>query len=283
MEKILKELSNIQLCKMAEEDELFLKSYFLRGVRLEIDYLKAEFVMAKEGIEHTIVVFGSARIKSEKETKKALKRAKKRFKKNPSPKTKKALKRAKRAYRLSRFYEEAREFGRFVGESGDGAKDNRVVLMTGGGPGVMEAANRGAFEVGAKSVGLNIHIPKEQKPNPYISPELCFQFHYFATRKLHFFLRAKAWVVFPGGFGTLDELFDLMTLVQTNKNPKMPIVMVGKSYWKRVINWRVLKKYFMISKRDLELFKVVDSAVEAWDYIKWWHKKHNREFAELLN
>lgn len=282
MDREFEEFNDIQKCKMAEDDSSFLKSYFVRGIRLELDYLKAEFVMAKEGIEHTVVVFGSARIKPKEQSKDILEKAKEKFEQEPSTKNEIALKRAKKMYELSKFYEEARELGRLIGSSGKGATDNRVVLMTGGGPGIMEAANLGAFEVGAKSVGLNITIPKEQKPNPYISPELCFQFHYFATRKLHFFLRAKALVVFPGGFGTLDELFEIITLVQTNKNPQMPIVLVGKEYWKNLINWEFLEEELMISKDDLELLKFVDSAKEAWDYIKLWHQQQNTELANIL-
>ncbi len=282
MDREFEEFNDIQKCKMAEDDSSFLKSYFVRGIRLELDYLKAEFVMAKEGIEHTVVVFGSARIKSKEQSKEILEKAKEKFEQEPSTKNEIALKRAKKMYELSKFYEEARELGRLIGSSGKGATDNRVVLMTGGGPGIMEAANLGAFEVGAKSVGLNITIPKEQKPNPYISPELCFQFHYFATRKLHFFLRAKALVVFPGGFGTLDELFEIITLVQTNKNPQMPIVLVGKEYWKNLINWELLEEELMISEGDLELLKFVDSAKEAWDYIKLWHQQQNTELANIL-
>jgi len=282
MDREFEEFNDIQKCKMAEDDSSFLKSYFVRGIRLELDYLKAEFVMAKEGIEHTVVVFGSARIKPKEQSKDILEKAKEKFEQEPSTKNEIALKRAKKMYELSKFYEEARELGRLIGSSGKGATDNRVVLMTGGGPGIMEAANLGAFEVGAKSVGLNITIPKEQKPNPYISPELCFQFHYFATRKLHFFLRAKALVVFPGGFGTLDELFEIITLVQTNKNPQMPIVLVGKEYWKNLINWELLEEELMISEGDLELLKFVDSAKEAWDYIKLWHQQQNTELANIL-
>ena len=147
--------------------------------------------------------------------------------------------------------------------------------MTGGGPGIMEAANRGSFDVGAKSIGLNIQLPHEQFPNPYITPELCFQFHYFAIRKMHFLNRAKAMVVYPGGFGTLDELFESLTLIQTNKSDKIPIVLVGKKYWQKVINFEFLKDEGVIDPSDIKLFRFVDNAHEAWEYIILWDKKHN--------
>jgi len=172
---------------------------------------------------------------------------------------------------MSVYYDDARLFGRLVGNAGEGPLDNRVILMTGGGPGIMEAANRGARDVGAKSIGLNIHLPHEQLPNPYIAPELCFQFHYFAIRKLHFFQRAHALVAYPGGFGTLDELFEILTLIQTRKTPLMPVVMVGKEYWKRLLDIGFLIEEGMISPKDPELFSIVDDAHGAWRYIRQWH------------
>jgi uncharacterized protein (TIGR00730 family) len=166
-------------------------------------------------------------------------------------------------------------FGRYVSRSGKGPDDSRVVIMTGGGPGIMEAANRGAHDVGAKSVGLNIHLPHEQFPNPYITPELCFQFHYFAIRKLHFFLRAKALVVYPGGFGTLDELFEILTLVQTHKTRPIPVVIVGKSYWNKLIDFDFLVEEGTIAPEDLEIFHFADNAAEAWRHILQWHETYN--------
>jgi len=170
------------------------------------------------------------------------------------------------------YYDDARMFGRYVGESGKGPDDSRVVLMTGGGPGIMEAANRGSYDVGARSIGLNICLPHEQFPNPYITPELCFQFRYFAIRKLHFLLRSKALVVYPGGFGTLDELFEILTLVQTQKTNIIPVVMVGKEYWKKAIDFDFLKEEGVITSKDLTIFKIVEDATEAWEYILDWHK-----------
>ena len=224
--------------EIAEEDKNFLSSNDARGIRLQLDYLKAEVKMKEEGINHTIVVFGSARTPEE-----------------------------------SPYYKEARIFGQLVGKSGKAPEDCHVTLMTGGGPGIMEAANRGAKDVGAKSIGLNIELPREQFPNPYITPELCFQFRYFAIRKLHFILRAKALVVFPGGFGTLDELFDILTLMQTNKSAFIPVILIGKAYWEKVINFDFLKEEGMVSSTDLDLITYADNAKEAWEKVLAWHEK----------
>jgi len=258
--------------RLAEEDTDFLKSEEARPVRLHLEYLKAEVIMQKMGVEQTIVVFGGARIKEPKSALKKLKKIEKKIKANPGDeKLLLALRAAERMVELSRFYKDARKLGRMVGNAGDGPEDNRVIMMTGGGPGIMEAANRGAYDVGAKSIGLNIQLPYEQYPNPYICPELCFQFHYFAIRKLHFLKRAHALVAYPGGFGTLDELFELLTLIQTHKSPEMPVVLVGKAYWERLIDWEMLVDMGAIAPGDLKLFAIVDNAKEAWDYIIEWH------------
>jgi len=226
--------------RITEEDLDFFYSDAARGLRLQVDYLKAEEKMKQEGIEHTIVVFGSARTKEENIN-----------------------------------YIEARKFGALVGNSGQGPEDCHVTLMTGGGPGIMEAANRGAHDIGAKSIGLNIKLPHEQFPNPYITPTLSFQFYYFGIRKLHFMQRAKALVVFPGGFGTLDELFDILTLIQTQKSPLIPIVLIDKTYWTNVINFEYLVKEQMIQDEDLQLFSYAENAEEAWKYILSWNKARN--------
>ena len=223
------------------EDLDFFYSDAARGLRLQVDYLKAEEKMKEEGIEHTIVVFGSARTEEDNKN-----------------------------------YREARKFGALVGKSGKGPDDCFLTLMTGGGPGIMEAANRGAADVGAKSIGLNIKLPHEQIPNPYITPDLSFQFYYFGIRKLHFMQRAKALVVFPGGFGTLDELFDLLTLIQTGKSPLIPIVLVSKSFWKSVVNIDFLIQEKVISKDDLSLFTYAENADEAWQEILSWYDKHEK-------
>jgi uncharacterized protein (TIGR00730 family) len=167
----------------------------------------------------------------------------------------------------------AREFGRLIGESGDGPQDCRLVIMTGGGPGMMEAASRGAFEAGAKTIGLNIDLPHEQFPNPYITPELCFRFHYFALRKMHFLRRARALVVFPGGYGTLDELFETLTLIQTRTIRPVPVVLIGRAFWERAVNFDFLQDEGVIDDEDREIFWFAETAEEAWAGILDWHRK----------
>ncbi len=267
--ELLKKIENSPTYKLAEDDKGFLKEYETRGVRLELDYLKAELTMQKFGIKHTIVVFGSARILPQAVAKK---RVDELLEKGINGLE---LKRATTALNNSYYYEDARELGRIVGKSGKGVNDDSIMIMTGGGPGIMEAANRGAYEVGAKSIGLNIKLPHEQHPNPYITPELCFLFHYFATRKLHFFQRSKGMVVYPGGFGTMDELFELLTLKQTGSMQQIPVVLVGKQWWKNFLNIEFLLEEGMISPQDLDLFIMVDSAKEAWEHIISWHKSNN--------
>ncbi len=260
--------------KYTKEDKQFLYSDDARGIRLQLDYLKAETRLKKHGVDHTIVVFGSARVIEFAEALKKLEKIKQKFEAKPDSDTLlQQLRGAERIVEKSRYYEEAREFGKLVGQSGKGPDDCSVTLMTGGGPGIMEAANRGAYEVGAKSIGLNIELPREQHPNPYITPELSFQFRYFAIRKLHFMQRAKALVVFPGGFGTLDELFDLLTLIQTGKSPAIPVVLVCRSYWSRIIDFEYLYEEGVIAKEDLDIFEYAEDAREAWEAILRWHKK----------
>jgi uncharacterized protein (TIGR00730 family) len=281
-ERLVRRLLQSPTYRMAEEDTEFLKGDDTRGVRLELDYLKAELAMRREGVEHTIVVFGSARIRERKTAIAHLKKIQKKLEKNPgNDSLLRELRIAERMVEASAYYDDARRFGKMVAMAGEGPKDNRLILMTGGGPGIMEAANRGAHDVGAKSIGLNIHLPHEQFPNPYISPELCFQFHYFGIRKLHFFQRAHALVAYPGGFGTLDELFEILTLIQTRKSPIMPVVMVGKDYWGRLIDFGWLVDEGMIAPEDLEIFRIVDSAEEAWEHIKEWHIRRKTHLYRL--
>lgn len=271
--KQIKTIINDPSFLVPEDDKEFLRSNDARGVRLQLDYLKAEVKMREEGVEHTIVVFGSARIVEFDTAIKELKKVEHKLKKSPHSETLlTALKKAESMVRKSIYYDEAHKFGQLVGESGKGPQDSHVTLMTGGGPGIMEAANRGAFDIGAKSIGLNIVLPHEQFPNPYITPELCFQFRYFAIRKLHFMHRAKALVIFPGGFGTLDELFEILTLIQTSKSPSIPIVLLGKSYWDNVINFNFLIEEDVISAEDLDHLIYVENADEAWEKILLWHK-----------
>jgi uncharacterized protein (TIGR00730 family) len=276
--KTLKQIKTIMhhpSFEVAEDDKHFLYSDEARGVRLELDYLKAEVKMRKQGIDHTIVVFGSARITEFNKAMEALEKIKKALEKSPhSEELISALKRADSMVSKSIYYDEARKFGQLVGKSGKGPDDCHVTLMTGGGPGIMEAANRGALDVGAKSIGLNIDLSHEQFPNPYITPELCFQFRYFAIRKLHFLQRAKALVIFPGGFGTLDEFFEILTLIQTKKTPKIPVVLIGEAYWKRVIDFDFLKEEDVIAPEDEGILTYAESSNEAWEQIIHWHKKN---------
>ena len=270
----IKAIMNDPSFEVAERDKNFLCSDEARGVRLQLDYLKAEVKMQKQGIDHTIVVFGSARIVDFNSAMKKLKKIEKKLKLSPhSNKLLSALSKAKSMVSKSHYYDEARKFGQLVGKSGTSPEDCHVTLMTGGGPGIMEAANRGALDVGAKSIGLKIELPHEQLPNPYITPELCFQFRYFAIRKLHFMQRAKALVVFPGGFGTFDELFEMLTLIQTLKSPSIPVVLVGKEYWQQAINFKFLNEEGVISSSDLNMLIYTNSAQESWDEIILWHEE----------
>ncbi len=273
--KLIEEIMKSPTYVMAEKDMKFMDSYEARAVRLELDYLKAELKMKEYGIEHTIVVFGGARIIERETALNRLKSIEAMIRKKPNDRSLlRELYIAERMVGKSIYYEDARKFGQLVGSSGETAEDCRVTLMTGGGPGIMEAANRGSYDVGAKSIGLNIKLPHEQFPNPYITPDLCFLFHYFAIRKLHFLNRAKALVIYPGGFGTFDELFETLTLIQTKKTEKIPVVLVGKSYWDKAINFEFLQDEGVIDPDDVEIFYFVDDAQEAWEYIISWHKEN---------
>jgi uncharacterized protein (TIGR00730 family) len=258
---------------LAEQDLAFLARDEARGVRLQIEFLKPETLLAEQAIRDTVVVYGGTRIlepAAARRSVEALRQALETDPRNTILIRKLAV--AERILAKSRYYEIAREFGRLVGSSrdNDGSR-SKLVIMTGGGPGIMEAANRGAFDVGAKSVGLNISLPHEQYPNPYITPELCFQFHYFALRKMHFLLRAKALVAFPGGFGTLDELFEVLTLVQTRKIKPVPIVLVGEEFWRRAIDVGFLADEGVIDAEDRELFWFAETANEIWSSILDWY------------
>ena len=257
----------------AYEDIEFLRRPDLRPVRLQLELLKAEVLQREEGVHSTVVVFGSTRIPSPEEAKTMVSEEEARLEKGPDdPEAKKKLEIARRLEAKSIYYEEARRFAGIVSSTCQGSDKCDYVIVTGGGPGIMEAANRGAHEVGAKSMGLNITLPLEQAPNKYISPELCFQFHYFAIRKMHFLMRAKALVIFPGGFGTFDELFETLTLVQTKKVEPVPIILFGKEYWQKAVNFRFLVDEGVISPQDLELIQYVESAEEAWNVISRFHK-----------
>ncbi|MDH4245102.1 MAG: TIGR00730 family Rossman fold protein [Nitrospira sp.] len=252
----------------ADRDTEFLQRDELRSVRLGLELLKPELIQTDEGIDSTIVVFGSARLKEPGAAQQELQRAEADAASAPRDSARqRQVVIAKRQLELSKFYDLAREFGRLVSSTCQIGGHCDYVIMTGGGPGIMEAANRGAADVKAKSIGLNITLPHEQHPNLYITPQLSFQFRYFAIRKMHFMLRAKALVAFPGGFGTLDELFETLTLLQTGKTDRVVVVLVGREFWDRLINWPFLVDCGLISPHDLELFHYAETAQEAWDLI----------------
>ncbi len=249
---------------LAFTDTEFLLRDELRPVRMQLELLKPELIQREQGIESTIVIFGSARIASHEAAAALLAQAHASI---HAPDVKLAdIKRAEMQVQMAHYYEEARRFAAIV-TSRTRDMSTPVHVVTGGGPGIMEAGNRGAFEVGGRSIGLNIVLPHEQEPNPYITPELCFQFHYFALRKMHFLMRSIALVCFPGGFGTLDELFETMTLIQTGKCRRRPILLFGRDFWTRLINFDVLIETGMISAHDVQLFCFVETAEEAWDVL----------------
>ena len=238
--------------RLAITDEDFLYSGDMRGVRLQLEFMKPELKLKEAGIQSTVVLFGGARI--------------------PAPGTEPTAALTETARenlkKSSRYYDEARRFAQLASLTSKTFDHKEYVVVTGGGPGVMEAGNRGAREIGAPSIGLNVVLPHEQAPNHFITPELCFNFHYFAVRKIHFLMRAKAVAIFPGGFGTLDEFFETLTLVQTQRMDKVPMLLFGKSFWDRALNLKVLEEEGTISPGDSELFTVVDTAEEAWDIVR---------------
>ena len=256
----------------ADHDSDFLEWDAVRGIRLAIDYQKAELLLERSRIEHTIVVFGSTRIREPAAAERYLRDAQAAAAAAPGDAERaRRVDVARRLNAKSHYYDVARAFGQLVGRAPVNATGGRVVVMTGGGPGIMEAANRGASDAGAKTVGLNIELPHEQFPNPYVTPDLCFSFHYYAIRKLHFLNRARALVAFPGGFGTLDEVFETLTLIQTRKMPAVPIVLIGRDYWERVFDVDFLVSEGTIEPEDRELFGYAETAREAWRMICHWH------------
>ncbi|MEM9342389.1 MAG: TIGR00730 family Rossman fold protein [Pseudomonadota bacterium] len=235
--------------RLAFNDDDFLCREDLRPVRLQLELLKPEILQTEAGITSTIVLFGGARI--------------------PEPAKRDEARTATLAG-LSTYYDEARRFARMMTERSVASGNREEVVVTGGGPGVMEAGNRGAEDAGGVSIGLNIVLPHEQAPNAYVTPELCFNFHYFAIRKMHFLMRARAIAVFPGGFGTLDELFETLTLVQTGRMEQVPILLFGRAFWQRIVNWDALSDAGTISDEDLNLFRFVETADEAVQAIDAW-------------
>lgn len=256
----------------ADHDVDFLSHDRARGVRLQLDFLKADVELAEKGIAHTIVVLGSTRVPQPGAARLQLEAATRALAEDPaSADRQREAALAARKLENSRYYEIARELGRLIGSVQKPADGDRIAVLTGGGPGLMEAANRGAFDAGAESVGLNINLPNEQQPNSYISPALCFRFHYFAVRKMHFLLRTRALVAFPGGFGTLDELFETLTLVQTRRIDPFPIVLVGEAYWRRVFDVEFLVGEGMIAPEDAGLYRYAESAAAIWQLILDWY------------
>ncbi|MDR2346724.1 MAG: LOG family protein [Planctomycetaceae bacterium] len=291
-ERVADKLQHVQFLldapsyRIAYHDADFIKGDAARSIRLQLEVAKPDVLMQRLGIRSTVIVFGSARIVSKEQAQLRLNEILAKNSGLPdSAELRDELDRAKATVELSEYYELAREFAKIVSEenlerertneNNSGVNKNVIhdyVICTGGGPGIMEAANRGAHDVGALSVGLNIQLPFEQKPNPYISPELCFQFHYFAIRKLHFMMRAKALVTCPGGFGTFDELFEALTLRQTQRMQPIPIIIFGEDFWRKVINFDHLVKMGVIERNDLELFHFTNSPQEAWNIIKSFHR-----------
>ena len=282
-ELMIKRLKKSPAYKIAYHDEDFIDTDNLRPVRLQLELLKPELILRKQKIVSTIVVFGGTRILEPRKAEAQVKKSEAKLKRKPGDGAlKKQLRIAKAIQAKSHFYDEAREFGRLVSEECQMRNEHQFVIVTGGGPGIMEAANRGAYDVGAKSIGMNIAIPMEQEPNPYISPELCLQFHYFALRKMHFFLRAKALVAFPGGYGTMDELFEALTLVQTGVVKRLPIILFGEKYWRKLIDFESLVKEGTVDEEDINLFVYADKAIDAWNYIKYFYESRSNRRSRPL-
>jgi uncharacterized protein (TIGR00730 family) len=258
--------------RLAELDIDFIGRPEQRPVRMQLELQKAETLLRENNIRSTVVVFGGTQIVERESAEERLKKAKRSLSERPDDeRAARDVERAESILAKSHYYDEAREFGRLVSSVSESNGKSDFVVMTGGGPGIMEAVNRGAFEAGAKSVGLNIELPHEQEPNPYITPELCLQFHYFAMRKFHFVLRAAALVIFPGGFGTLDELFDALTLRQTGRMQDIPIIMYGMDYWRKVIDFQALADEGVIADHHLDLLHFADTPHDAWATIAKFH------------
>ena len=258
--------SNYQL---AHEDRELLNSDEMRGVRMLLEINKPEKILEEQNILSTIIVFGGASLSDKSSIDHRIELVKNSLTKDPSSSNlERELTRLKNLQSISHYYDSAREFAKIVSRQNQKEHCNSHVIVTGGGPGIMEAANRGAFDADCKSIGLNISLPNEQHPNAYITPGLCFKFNYFALRKFHFVMRSVAAVFFPGGFGTFDELFELLTLRQTGMKTEIPIILFGRDYWSKVINFQFLSDHGLISDEHMNLFQYADSASEAWDIIK---------------
>lgn len=258
--------------RLAYLDQDFIRSEDLRPLRLEMELLKPEMILDQLGIKSTVVVFGGTQVAPREEGERLMAEAKAAIAKDPDcEKAQRLMIRAERVLYKSRYYEECREFAKIVTNYNKNFRDGEFIVKTGGGPGIMEAGNRGAYEAGGKSMALNITLPFEQTPNSYITPGMCFQFNYFAIRKMHFLLRAKALICFPGGFGTLDELFTTLTLRQTGRMQAIPIILYSKKYWDGIIDFQFLADEGVIQDSHLELFQYTETPEETWQVIKDFH------------
>jgi len=272
LDQRLKDIINHPSYKLAYLDQDFIQSAELRPLRLEVELMKPEIMLDEAGIRSTVVVFGGTQVAPKEEAEKMVEDAKTEVAKDPDdPKAQRMLVRAERIFHKSRYYEECRQFAHIVTTYNKQFRDGEFIVKTGGGPGIMEAANRGAYEAGGKSMALNIILPFEQTPNAYITPGFCFQFNYFAIRKMHFLLRAKALVCFPGGFGTLDELFTTLTLRQTGRMQSIPIILYSKEYWDTIIDFQFLADEGVINDEHLDLFQYTETPEETWKVITDFH------------
>lgn len=266
--------------RLAYEDIDLLGQEELRPLRLQLELLKPERILHEQGVHSTVVVFGSARVSDAETATARLDALEQQARTTPqNSKLTQELSRARRRVEQARYYEEAQRFAHLISKRFQQQERCDFVVITGGGPGIMEAANRGAFDAGARSIGLNITLPHEQTPNSYMCPELAFRFHYFALRKMHFLLRARALAVFPGGFGTFDEMFELLTLVQTGKTKPMPILLFGRDFWNRVVDFEALVEEGVIAPSDLNLITWVETAEEAWAAVNAFYEEDKRPVA----
>lgn len=273
LEENLERIKRSPSYRQAAKDLEFLGKVELRPVRMQLELLKPEMALLENNVHSTIVVFGGTQIAEREDAERRVKEAQQVVDAHPKDQAaQRNLFRAERILAKSHYYDESREFARLVSGTCQRGGECDYVIMTGGGPGIMEAANRGAYEIGAKSIGLNITLPEEQFPNPYITPELCFQFHYFALRKMHFLLRAKALVIFPGGFGTLDELFEVLTLRQVERMQEIPIILFGREYWTHLIDFQFLADEGVIRDDHLDMISYAEKAEEAWQMIIDFHR-----------
>lgn len=262
---------------LAQDDKLLLTQEEMRGVRMLLELGKPEIALQADNIKSTVIVFGGTQIVDRSAAERRIFEARRAAQATPANESlAREVKRAEELLSMCHYYDDARTFARIVSIDNQCEDERDYVIVTGGGPGIMEAANRGAFDVGCKSIGLNIKLPAEQQPNPFITPELCFQFKYFALRKFHFILRAAAVVLFPGGFGTLDEMFETLTLRQTHRMQPVPIILYGRDYWSKVINFQALADSGVIADHHLDLFSYAETPEDAWQQILDFHAKPQR-------